>query len=675
MNATPYIAVFTPYFRAATSERQAELDLCLRLNLQCPAIDTLILLIDDGHVPPIQSPKLRIVSIASRPTYQQWVQLTKQLERPGISVLANSDIYFDETIAALNKYLDKPQRFVALSRYEKVAGALRPHPNPHWSQDVWAINAEADLPLNLIKALDIPLGVPRCDNKVAYLFAVNGWKIFNPISEVKSVHVHETQQRNYDKRTDLTVIGGVAYVHPSAGEAPSKIDIDIWARGTEAIERVALNKSLDKWLGSPIPESGEARLAEDGSLFAPHVRAALAEGRAVYVDELKRFKVIEYKGRYYAYDSLRRSFATMPLNSFDIERAAHQATLLAAVVPPVQDIAPLVVRDKPIAPDDVQFWQYPAATERQAWQNHIEIATGANVDQRTRTVHTYLALPWATYIDKKRVPEDVTRYLVPRLRGLHRLAARLGWRLRVHTVCQHIHWRRLVDTWHALHVTDVHLSHATKNIDPESEGWIFRVNSWPLIAPNIEDPDRREGLVFGKPINERRWFASFIGAHMRHYLSEVRLQLRDAAKNCGREDVFVEVTDEWHFNKTVYVEQVQHKPLDAHAKESERNRTRCYNQVLSDTIFSLCPEGAGPNTLRLWESLAVGAIPVIIADGWVEPMIRNSAIQLRDCCIFVARSDVTRIFSLLNDIDRSQIEEMHFKCLNLYPAIKRHRAF
>ena len=30
--------------------------------------------------------------------------------------------------------------------------------------------------------------------------------------------------------------------------------------------------------------------------------------------------------------------------------------------------------------------------------------------------------------------------------------------------------------------------------------------------------------------------------------------------------------------------------------------------------YSLCPSGAGPNSIRLWESLAVGAIPIILAD-------------------------------------------------------------
>jgi len=44
-----------------------------------------------------------------------------------------------------------------------------------------------------------------------------------------------------------------------------------------------------------------------------------------------------------------------------------------------------------------------------------------------------------------------------------------------------------------------------------------------------------------------------------------------------------------------------------------------YNRVLSDSMFSLCPAGAGANTLRLWESLAVGAVPVLLGPASSQP--------------------------------------------------------
>src|SRR5699024_6342458 len=125
-------------------------------------------------------------------------------------------------------------------------------------------------------------------------------------------------------------------------------------------------------------------------------------------------------------------------------------------------------------------------------------------------------------------------------------------------------------------------------------------------------PERGAGLKIGLPPNTKRYLASFIGAHMPHYRSEVRLRLAEVARAANRSDVLVEVGNEWHFNKVVYKEQVQNKSLAEAEIASTREAARRYNEILSDAGFSLSPEGAGPNTLRLWESLAVGSIPVVI---------------------------------------------------------------
>tara|TARA_B110000879_G_C10909636_1_gene407783 strand:+ start:140 stop:508 length:369 start_codon:yes stop_codon:yes gene_type:complete len=90
--------------------------------------------------------------------------------------------------------------------------------------------------------------------------------------------------------------------------------------------------------------------------------------------------------------------------------------------------------------------------------------------------------------------------------------------------------------------------------------------------------------------------------------------LFEAAKDYGKEDVFVDLVNEWHFNKVVYEEQVLQKEIESHHIDEHHQRTFRYNAILSDTKFSLCPEGAGPNTLRFWESIAVGSIPVIFSD-------------------------------------------------------------
>lgn len=44
-----------------------------------------------------------------------------------------------------------------------------------------------------------------------------------------------------------------------------------------------------------------------------------------------------------------------------------------------------------------------------------------------------------------------------------------------------------------------------------------------------------------------------------------------------------------------------------------------YARLIENSKFVLCPRGAGPSTLRLFETLLMGRVPVIISDEWVPP--------------------------------------------------------
>ena len=315
--------------------------------------------------------------------------------------------------------------------------------------------------------------------------------------------------------------------------------------------------------------------------------------------------------------------------------------------PPIVDISPAEIRPRPLGPDDCQFWQYPCSTEEQAKLNHLQIKRGENIDHRTKQINTYLALPWATFIDKKNVPENLKTIISAKLKGLGELAVALGYSLKIHSVCQQIHWRRLIPLFNQLGVTDLHISHHEVDIDPGALGIEFRIHSWPLIAVNVETPERAAGLTFGKKLSERTYLASFVGAHMDHYRSDVRVKLFEAAQDFGRADVLVDLGNEWHFNKIVYEEQVLSKPISADDARKHEDRTVRYNRTLSDSVFSLCPEGAGPNTLRVWESMAVGSIPVIFADDWIPPDIPGSGIKFEDCVISIRSEDVHKTFDYM----------------------------
>ncbi len=48
-------------------------------------------------------------------------------------------------------------------------------------------------------------------------------------------------------------------------------------------------------------------------------------------------------------------------------------------------------------------------------------------------------------------------------------------------------------------------------------------------------------------------------------------------------------------------------------------RRRSYAKMLFRSKFVLCPRGAGTSSIRLYETLAAGRVPVVISDEWVPP--------------------------------------------------------
>ena len=242
------IHLCTPYFRSKSDERQAEFDECLKGNLENPFIDRVTLFIDDGAEPPMHHRKMRIVEIDHRLTYKDWLDFVLADSAPHISVLSNTDILFDETAAKLEEVFNRRNRFVALSRHERIGDELERHPDPKWSQDVWAVRSDDDISETFRRAADFPLGVPRCDNKIVYEAAVHGFDVVNPFPAVRAIHLHESQVRGYHKTLDRTLVGGMGFAHPASNLLDaSKVELSIWPVKTKNITSVRVIGALEDW--------------------------------------------------------------------------------------------------------------------------------------------------------------------------------------------------------------------------------------------------------------------------------------------------------------------------------------------------------------------------------------------------------------------------------------------
>lgn len=68
---------------------------------------------------------------------------------------------------------------------------------------------------------------------------------------------------------------------------------------------------------------------------------------------------------------------------------------------------------------------------------------------------------------------------------------------------------------------------------------------------------------------------------------------------------------------------------------------RNYIQILGNSNFSLCPRGTGVSTVRLFECMGMGSIPIIIADGYKLPL--SKLIDWENISISIQESEMNLI--------------------------------
>jgi hypothetical protein len=89
--------------------------------------------------------------------------------------------------------------------------------------------------------------------------------------------------------------------------------------------------------------------------------------------------------------------------------------------------------------------------------------------------------------------------------------------------------------------------------------------------------------------------------------------------------------------------------------KSNHITTSEYLSELDHSLHALCPRGHGLTSFRLYEAMARGCLPIIVADGWVPP----KGINWDQFCTFVKESDLEYLPNHVNysDIDVSIRQE------------------
>jgi len=201
------IYLITQFYIDKDRERQKEIVSCLKRNIKLNIFKFIILLcerrytkeeleIDDNEYRNV----LQIV-IKKRMTYADAFLIIKQLKLKGYMCVANSDIFFDNTINNLHHTcLSYRKSCFCLLRIDYIKDKkLEDHKLDklqNWSQDVWILHSNF-LPKDNLKKYNYKLGIPGCDHIILNKLYNDGFICYNYPYMIRTYHYHTSNIRNY----------------------------------------------------------------------------------------------------------------------------------------------------------------------------------------------------------------------------------------------------------------------------------------------------------------------------------------------------------------------------------------------------------------------------------------------------------------------------------------------
>jgi hypothetical protein len=285
-------------------------------------------------------------------------------------------------------------------------------------------------------------------------------------------------------------------------------------------------------------------------------------------------------------------------------------------------------------------WQKPVITELNVYNNLIK---------HYDLPYNYFAFPWATYIDEKRRREDPKRKaekntnIMPMLENY--LKNPTGFEY--FTVIQHYRYKEIFPLFQSLNIKYVFTSHCTNADIENAKEFNIKLFGFQLY------PSMKRTNEILLPTESRRLITSFVGQYdIKCYISDIRPRIFDIFSKY--DDCYVKQRQSWHFQDMVY------NNIEFTNKDFENE----YKQLLNNSKFSLCPSGSGPNSIRIWESMSFGSIPVILADDFVLP--NADTISWDDCVIIWKENEIDKLYDYLKTISNDEIEKKRDSCIKMF---------
>ncbi len=195
--------LITSLFNETQTDRIEEYKQCLKNNLEHRMIKKIVVFYDtskDSVKNQIKEfiesePRIEIVYIKDRPTFRELFEFSNNKFPKQRIIIANGDIYFNQTLEVLVKY-DLKDKLLALTRWNVLPnGTLQIFHqgiNMGTSQDVWAYQT----PIDTHFSCDFKIGTWHCDSFLSHHAMKAGIKVLNPCLEIQACHLHLNDTRS-----------------------------------------------------------------------------------------------------------------------------------------------------------------------------------------------------------------------------------------------------------------------------------------------------------------------------------------------------------------------------------------------------------------------------------------------------------------------------------------------
>ena len=187
--------LFTTYFEPNDKERRNELQLAINKNLNNNKITKIVILNEkDADLSFLSdTSKVEVIKTNKRPKFSGFIkEVNARANSNSISIIANTDIYFGESLIYANEFLNT-KTAIALSRYDLIDINKLKYYKKWDSQDAWLFKGKIyGIEGNYF------MGEPGCDNKFAFQLLSAGYKVIDASLDIVSIHIHNSEFRGYN---------------------------------------------------------------------------------------------------------------------------------------------------------------------------------------------------------------------------------------------------------------------------------------------------------------------------------------------------------------------------------------------------------------------------------------------------------------------------------------------